>query len=205
MIEITFKSSVPRVIEALRQRSRAVVENVTTELDRSMLELQRRIQKKMSGEVLKSHRGGAGLLGSVNKVQTKNSSGIITGAVQAGGGPFWWLAVHEHGGQKEYEILPGALTGKSAKRALAFFPRGSAGASFGRTRQTGLRFASGKQRGTLRPERYGDVKSAGGVVVRRVEHPPLPQRSTLKSSLDELRSTIISNIYSGAARGIRHG
>lgn len=203
MIHVAFKTSSEKVARAIQARWPKLVENIRGSVDSSMLALQQRIQRKMSGEVLKSHRGGAGLIGSVHKQPTQVNAGEIVGRVQAGGGLYWWLVVHEYGGQKTYEILPGAVTGKSDKRALAFFPTGSTGSGFKRTRLTSIRFASGKRRGELKPKKYSEFHQAGGVIVKRVEHPPLPRRSTLGASVNELRTEIISKIYQAAANAMR--
>lgn len=203
MINVYFKTSNEKVANALRSKAAPLAFEMYQTIDRLMLELQGRVQRKASGEVLKSHRGAGGLLGSIRKESTRLTNGKIIGRVKGGGGPFWWLVVHEHGGQKTYEIFPGIVTGKSDKKALAFFPTGSEGTTFGRSKLTRLRFASGHQRGQLRPKRYKEFHVAGGVVVKSVEHPPLPKRSIMKSSLDEMRDQIIKQIYGSAAKALR--
>lgn len=203
MIRMAFNNSNERLVAALRTKGPRLVEAETQTLDRLMLELQRVIQRKVTGEVLHSRRGAAGLAGSIHKDDTVQVAGEIRGRVTGGGGPFWWLSVHEKGGEKSYEILPGAVTGKSDKRALAFFPTGSIGAGFRETAMTRLRFALGKRRGELRPTRYGEFGEAGGVVVKRVEHPPLPKRAVMGPALEEMRGEIVRRVFETAAKVIR--
>ncbi len=203
MIRLSFDNSDQRVMLALRARGPKILAAEKRTIEELMLELQARIQRKLSGEVLQSHAGGGGLLGTVRKQPTTLSGAMLHGGVQAGGGLFWWAAVHERGGEKEYEILPGALTGKSDKQALAFFPAGSAGASFGRTATTKLRFRLGKRAGSLRPGQVKAFGAAGGIVVRKVIHPPLKRRSFMESSLEELRGRIIARVFETAAQVMR--
>lgn len=203
MITISFNGSDQRVVAALRAKGPKLLAAEARTLDILMLELQARIQQKLSGEVLQSHAGGGGLLGTVRKQPTAISGSRVTGSVQAGGGLFWWASVHEKGGEKTYEILPGILTGKSDKKALAFFPGGSAGAGFGRTAMTKLRFAAGKRRGSLRPGQTQAFASAGGIVVMKVIHPPLPKRSFMATSLEELRGRIIEKVYETAGVALK--
>lgn len=188
---------------ALRARGPKILAAETKTLEELMLDLQDRIRRKLSGEVLVSHAGGRGLLGTVRKQPTVALGAVLRGGVQAGGGLFWWAIVHERGGEKEYEILPGAVTGKSDKQALAFFPTGSAGAGFGRTAMTKLRFRLGKRGGSLRPGQVKAFGEAGGIVVRKVVHPPLKRRSFMESSLLELRGRIIQRVYETAAGALR--
>ena len=121
MIRISFKpSSDARVIAAIKARGPKIVESLRVALDQSMLMLQRRIQEKLSGEVLQD-RGGT-LRRSIEKMPTEVRGSQIVGSVTGAGGPAFYGVYHEKGGLREYEILPGILTGKSNKRALAFFP-----------------------------------------------------------------------------------
>jgi hypothetical protein len=202
LIRLTFNKSDERMVAALRAKGPQLRAQLQMTMDELMTDLLARVQQKLSGEVLKTHRGGGGLLGSARKIPTQTTGSTITGAVQAGGGLFWWAVVHEEGGKKRYDIFPGIVTGKSDKRALAFFPAGSEGASFGTTRMTSIRFATGKRRGQLKPKKYGTFAEAGGIVVRHVSHPPLPKRSFMATSLQEMTGEIIQRIYSAAAKAL---
>jgi hypothetical protein len=200
-IRITFNNSDQRVVKALKSRGVAIAESLRVELDRLMYELMARVQRKLSGEVLQPRAGGRGLLGSVRKRVTERIGSQIYGGVQAGGaGLGVYPRVHEFGGERSYEILPGALTGKSDKQALAFFPSGSPAlnAQFRR-----MRVKLGTKRGTLKPEKYGEFRGLGGVVVRRVLHGAAQKRSFMISSLEEMRATIIERIHRAAAKAIK--
>lgn len=203
MIQLRFtRSSDARVVAALRTKAPRLRAALRETLDGLMLELLKRIQQKLSGEVLTSHHGGRGLLGSAKKSPTVVDGNTIRGSVTAGGGRFFYGRFQEEGTKGPYEILPGALTGKSDKQALAFFPGGSAGATTLRLQGLRLSFKLGKRRGTLRPQGLGEFAGLGGIVVRKVVHPGLKARSFMASSLDELRGEITRRIFATAARAI---
>ena len=69
MIRISFTKNtdinVPKALAAKRER---IIASVTEASRRMMAELMRRVQKKLSGEVLQTRRGAGGLLGSVRIV-----------------------------------------------------------------------------------------------------------------------------------------
>ena len=165
----------------------------------------------MSGEVLQSRRGGGGLLGTARTNPASRLGAILQASVQAGGGPAAaYGEVQEYGGRRVYEICP------VNKQALAFFPLGSLGsnpqknlfprsgkAESGYQRGLRLRQKSGERRGTLKPESYGKFAELGGVVVKHVHHPPLPERSYMRSALEEMRGEIIARIHEAAAKALQ--
>jgi hypothetical protein len=178
-------------------------EAMMVEMDRLMLELERRIQQKLSGEVLQTRRGGGGLLGSVHREATKEIGNRLVGRVTAGGGlASIYPAVQEKGGTRTYDIFPGIVTGKSDKRALAFFPGGSLGAGALSTQGRSLTFKLGKRRGSHRPSKIGEFGQLGGIVVRHVVHPPLPPRPFMSTSLAEMRETILERLRATLAREV---
>jgi len=188
----------------MKAKGPQIRERLSDKLDSLMLELQRRIQQKLSGEVLE-HRSGKAL-GSVIKQPMSTTETRIEGRVTAGGGPAFYLVYHERGGTRQYEIVP------VNKKALAFFPRGSIGGSIassnspmtpGKPVVRGLYFRSGSQRGALKPGRVGTFHAAGGVVVMKVIHPPLPKRPVAASSLEELNAKIIDGLRQAAVEGLR--
>ncbi len=204
MIQISFNSSDKRVAEALARRGPAVVERVADRLEGLMLELQRRVQQKLSGEVLQ-HRSGKAL-GSVIKEPIEKSGTKIVGMVKAGGGPAWYLIVQEKGGTRQYEIKP------VNKKALAFFPGGSVGGAIssgtgsflpGKSTVRGLYARSGRAGGSLKPGRLETFGRLGGIVVQKVIHPPLPVRSFMRTSLEELQGKIIEGVRQAAVQGLR--
>ncbi len=203
MITISFNNSDRRVTLALRARGPKLIAAEKRTLAELMVDLQAVIHRKLSGEVLNSRGGGGSLIGSVRQTPITVTGSAISGSVQAGGGLLWWATVHEEGGEKEYEILPGILTGKSNKKALAFFGQGATGLSFGTTAMTSLYHKRGVLGGTLRANKFGAFATAGGIVVRKVIHPPLPKRSFMATSLEELRGRIIQRVFETAAGALR--
>ena len=205
MIRISFNGSDERLIASMKARGPQIREGLRLGLEQGMIELQARIQRKLSGEVLQS-RGG-GLLGSVRMQPIIATDQSITGGVQAGGGLHWWAKVHEWGGNTAYEIWP------VNKKALAFFPGGSAGAvvqsgvfasqGFGRSAMTKIIERMGARRGMIRPGKVGAFGKAGGIVRKFVVHPPLPRRAFMGPALEEMRGTIIQKIFAAAAAAVR--
>jgi hypothetical protein len=202
VIRITFDGTDRRVAMALRARGPKLIAAEKRTLNELMRDLQMVIHRKLSGEVLKSHGGGGSLLASVRQTPTVVAGSSISGSVQAGGGLLWWAVVHEEGGEKEYEIPKDGIF-RSGKKALAFFGKGAAGLSFGRTAMTKLYHRHGMLGGSLRANKFGAFAAAGGIVVRHVIHPPLPKRSFMESSLLELRGRIIQRVYETAAGALR--
>jgi hypothetical protein len=195
MVKLSFNGTDKRVELAIQEKGPRVVSELTRTMSLMMFELLRRVQQKLSGEVLHVRTGK--LLGSAHVEPTVTTQTTIAGNVTAAGGPAFYGKFHEYGGTRWYDILP------VNKKALAFFPGGSFGASFGATGIRQLRFVQGKNRGSLRPGQYDSFAKAGGVVVMKVHHPPLPMRSFMRSSLAELKARITSQLYEAAARGVR--
>lgn len=204
MINITFNSTDKRLAAFLERKRPQIVEQLADTLDTLMLELQRRVQQKLSGEVLQ-HRSGK-LLGSVVKEPVQVSSNRISGRVTAAGGPAFYGRIQEAGGTRQYEILP------KNKKALAFFGSGSVGGAIaasnvpftpGKSTVRGLYTRSGANRGSLKPGRLGTFGQLGGVVVRKVIHPPIVARPFMRTSLLELQGEIIEKLRAAAMRGLR--
>lgn len=192
MIRITFKrQSDKAVAAAIRGRATQLRAEMTETLDALMLELLARIQEKLSGDVLQQRTGT--LIGSITKQPTVQQGNRIIGSVTGAGKPAEYGIVQERGGTHTFEILP------VNKQALAFFPSGAAGeGAVGR----GLFHQAGSLRGTLKAGKGAQFAALGGVVVKKVIHPPLPKRSFMGSSLDEMRSEITARIFEAAARAV---
>lgn len=204
---ITFENTDQRVVEKLRARFPRVLERIRVQMNNEMDDLQAYIvNEKLSGQVL--NHGEGGLAGSVRRMETVVTDQTVQGGVQAGGGPFWWAIVHEKGGEKSYEILPGALTGKSDKKALAFYGGGSIGAGAGiavydRSILRQVRRAVTNGAGSVRAKAIKKFSSLGGMVVRKVIHPPLPKRAFMAPSLEERRPVIVEGLRSALIKGLR--
>lgn len=197
MIRISFKdSSDERLVAALREKGPLIVSAIQVELDKLMFQLLRQVQANLSGGVLKTRTGK--LLGSANKEPTiiTGSGKQIVGTVSVAGGVAWYGQVHERGGQRTFDIYP------VNKKALAFFPQGSAGAALGFKGTRQLYAKAGVNRGSLRPSRIGEFAGLGGVVVQHVRHPPLPKRPFAEVALEEMREQIIAGVYRAAASAL---
>jgi len=186
-----------RVAAALSKKERELNAAITRAVNLGLLELLRRVQQKLSGEVL--HQRSGKLIGSAHVETAQNTKSGISGRVLAGAGAAWKYApVHEYGGKGPYDIYP------VNKKALAFAPSGSAFLTAqSHTAQRAFYFRQGKRSGSLRPKLYTAFRNLGGVVVKHVHHPPLAKRSFMRSSLEELRGAITARIYRAAAEAIR--
>jgi len=193
VIRISFGNSAQFTAALKARRERFEIE-MSRALDISMLELQKRIQQKLSGEVLKQRTGK--LIASVNKNPVVVAGNKISAMVTSSAGPAYYGRIQELGSPSSYPIYP------KNKLALAFFPSGSAGGGFGRTALTKLRFAAGSKRGSLRPQQYGNFSAAGGIVVKSVVHPPIQARPFMSTSLEELRGQIISRLREAAIKAV---
>jgi phage gpG-like protein len=111
LISATFNSSDERLVAMFKKRGAAVVEAGTRAIDVSMLLLQKRIQKKLDGEVLNIRSGK--LIGSVNKEETTFDGETIQGSVTAAAGPAWYGKIHEFGGT--FVIRRGSLSRRAKK------------------------------------------------------------------------------------------
>ncbi len=201
MIQLSFNASDERVKTALRARGPRVAEELRRELDALMFELQRRIQGKLSGDVLEQRTGK--LIRSIEKRPTTQEGSQLTGLVTGAGGPAFYGVIQERGSASgaPYEIKP------KNKLALAFFPAGAAGVaggqSAGRGASAGIYFKLGARRGTIRPAKIGEFANLGGIVVKSVMHPPIQRRSFMETALDEMRAEIVSRLYEAAARALK--
>jgi hypothetical protein len=204
MITISFNTSDQRVVAALAAKGQRIVRSMAEGMDEAMLALQRRVQQKLSGEVLE-HRSGK-LLGSVEKRPVIVDETKIEGRVSAAGGPAFYGRIQEAGGTREYDIYP------VNKKALAFFPAGSVGGAIargtgpmlpGKSTVRGLYFRSGSRRGELKESQYGTFRAMGGIVVKHVVHPPLPKRAFMVPSLREMQQEIVDKLLKAAVRGFK--
>jgi len=201
VIRLTFNSSDERLKTTLRVRGDQLVAELHQELDALMFELQRRIQGKLSGDVLQQRSGK--LIRSIEKLPTVQEGGKISGMVTGAGGPAFYGVYQELGSAsgEPYEIKP------KNKKALAFFPGGAAGIaggqSAGRGPSAGIYFKLGAQRGMIRPGKVGEFAGLGGIVVKSVIHPPIVKRSFMAVALDEMRGEIVSRLYEAAARAVK--
>lgn len=104
MIRITLQPA-PQDVSLFRLRGPKIIAALVARMDRLMIQLQSYIiQEKLSGQLL--HRRSGVLASSVRVVPTVVEGTIVRGAVQAGGGPAFYAAVHESGGQRAFDVYP---------------------------------------------------------------------------------------------------
>lgn len=90
-------------IESLQKKGEQVSEAVTTQMNRSLLQLQRHIiREHLSAPPGPSktmlHQRTGKLIQSIRIAQAQQTADGIEGEVQAGGGPAWYARQHEYGG-----------------------------------------------------------------------------------------------------------
>jgi hypothetical protein len=150
LITVTFNSSDERIVAMLKKRGPKVVDAAVRAIDVSMLLLQKRIQEKLSGEVLNIRTGK--LIGSVNKEPVTVSGGVVQGSITAAAGPAWYGKIHEFGGT--FVIRRGSLSRKAKKNK------------------------------------------------KRLPTVTFPERSFMRSSLEELRQTIIRRLKTAVVEAL---
>lgn len=188
MIRVTLNGTDERLQSYLRRRSPFILQYVKKSIDEADLKLQRYIVgQKLQGQVLHQRTGkGAS---SVRVIPASTQGNAMVGGVQAGGGPAFYLFFHEHGTESAYKIVP------KNRQALAFFPQGLSNVQGGRSIMRGL--------GRGRMGSAAKFGAAGGVVVKSVMHPPIKERSFMRTSLKEMRDEIVAMIKAALAEAIR--
>jgi hypothetical protein len=180
------KLSDKRLAAYLGSRKERLVAELSEEMNRQMLAVLRRVQQKLSGEVLQTRTGS--LLRSARVEPLQVTVDKIVGRVTAGGSAASpYAEVQELGGRAPYDILP------KRKQALAFFPSAVV-AQVGRRMLNRFRVPLGARRGELKPEKYAHFGKLGGIVVKRVTHPPLPARSFMRSVVNEMTDEIVARL-----------
>jgi hypothetical protein len=194
-VALSFSGSDQVVLSYVRSRVEKLVTRLVKQLDRSMIQLQSYIvQNELSGQIL-AHRSGK-LAGSINAIPAKAVGSTLEGKVEGAGGAAWYGQVQEKGGTKKYEIAP------VNKKALAFFPGGSVGGAI----QSGFGIVPGKgalkslySRRSLNPAMLSQFGQMGGVVLKKVIHPPLPKRPFMSTGLAAMRETIVADLQKAIA------
>ena len=112
-IEFRFlKDSDKRTVAQFRGAATAIERAVMEKMNQLDVELQRKIQSKLEGDVLHSHTHK--LANSVRVIPARKEGRAIVGYVQAGGGPAWYARVQEFGAKipevsGKLMVFPGAL------------------------------------------------------------------------------------------------
>ena len=183
MLQLSFNSSDLRVAAYVRSKFPTIMAYMARQMDKLDTMLQSHIvNDKLSGQVL-HHRTGK-LAASVRVIRAVISGSSISGGVQAAGGAAWYGVVQEKGGTREYDIFP------VNKKALAFFPQGSAGAGLTSANPAYSSIYSGRRgiNRKLRESGLGLASEMGLAVVRHVHHLPLPARPFMSTAAQEFKS-----------------
>jgi phage gpG-like protein len=179
VITLGFDGTDRRVVKALIGKGPALFQALRLKFSQLALRLQQKIQgEKLQGQVLQ-HRSGK-LAGSIRALDATTDGTKVDVAVEGGGGVAPYAAVQNYGGKGEYEIVP------INKKALAFLPGGAnvQGASKAQIRTMIRGF--GSKSSSIRAKSIGQFNSFGGVVVKKVIHPPLPERNFMESTAEEM-------------------
>lgn len=201
-VRLNFNTSDVRLAAEIRAKGGAITEALAAKMTYLMLELQKKIVvEELSGQVL-HHRTGR-LAGSIVAQPVEVSGNTMRGTVTGAGGPAWYGKVHEFGGTRAYPILP------VNKKALAFFPSESVGGGIGRMGSVGVGKAvlRGLYRGTgeLRTSaaKLKTFDEMGGVVVKGVMHPPLPQRAFMAPAIEAMRERIVQQLQQAVGQALK--
>lgn len=118
-ITASFNGTDEKQAQAFSHLGETFLARLMAKMNRLVLLLQARIVgTKLSGQVL-NHRTGKGAA-SVRVQLAKIEGQSVVAGVEAGGGPAWYLKVHEFGGTRAYTIQP------VTKKALRFMMGGKA-------------------------------------------------------------------------------
>lgn len=186
MIQLSFNGSDEQVAAWLQKFGPTLIAALSKHLTFLMIKLQRHIQvDKLQGQVLAQRSGK--LVNSIRTEGVREEASQLVGSVQGAGGVAWYGVVHEYGGKGFYQILP------VNKKALAFFPSGSAGIQTGKSDIRKLYSGPMSKRG-LKASAFNKFGELGGVVVKSVNHPPAAKRSFMASGLEDMTAEIFASL-----------
>lgn len=197
MISADFQGTDVRVKTALKEKFPLILDLVRNKMDQLDLQLQQKIQnEKLQGQVLE-HRTGK-LVGSIRFIKAKVDGEVVEGGVEGAGGPAFYGRYQNYGTEREYEIVP------RNKKALAFIPSGGkmiVPMNKAMIRQT-IRAFNSKQ-ANVRAGAFKQFGNMGGVVVKKVIHPPIQKRNFMESTADEFKPEMTKGIAAAIAAGLR--
>jgi hypothetical protein len=128
MFELDFQGSDRELVLFLRTRAVGIKQAIKNRLDQLSVQLQQHIvREKLSGQVL-HHRSGKGQQ-SIRVIPATEDGERIEGGVQGGGGPAWYMALHEFGGtftaaRKNLMRPPHLVTRTRGERVMTGSPYG---------------------------------------------------------------------------------
>jgi hypothetical protein len=175
-----------------------VINALSTKLEILDIMLQRYIiEEKMSGQVLQGRTGNAER--SIRTVEVQSSGNKVEGGVTGGGGTAFYLKYQEDGTTpgKSWEIAP-----KNGK-ALAFIPNFTSFNGPFTKQEQGL--LGGKR--NFSPAKPGAERNAfnkfGGVIVKKVIHPPLPPLKFMSGALQEKYQDIVDGLLEAVTGAVK--
>jgi hypothetical protein len=196
MLKLFFAESSDKAVpEKIRIKGKSLPALLARKLTFFMIKLQAKIQTEfLSGQVLE-HRTGK-LINSIRTEGAHQEGDSLIGTVQGAGGVAWYGIVHEQGGKGPYEIRP------VNKKALAFFPSGTAGTLI--TKADLRKMYSGPMSArSLKPSKFGQFSDQGGVVVKSVMHPALPKRPFMVPALEDMAQEIYDGLQTTVNESIQ--
>ncbi len=117
MISVSFENTDEAVLEAVAEKQDEIGAAVVVTLDeQDTITVSYIVENELHGQIL-NQRTGKGA-GSVRMIPASIEGAVITGKVEAGGGPAWYMGLFENGGTGPFDITP-----KNAK-ALRFIVGG---------------------------------------------------------------------------------
>jgi len=190
MIKGSFNNTDVKVLAKLQIAVSKITQGLRVQMDREMMMLRTYIvTQKLEGQVL-HHRSGT-LIDSTQTIPTTATDTTITGGVTSAGGPAFYGVFFEKGGTHSYTIRP------VSKKALAFFSGdGPVPLNASVTSQVSRNLSSRNlSLKSAAIEKFGNL---GGVVVKSVNHPPVPHLPYMSPSLNEKRDEIRDNLQRAA-------
>jgi hypothetical protein len=195
MIIVTFDKTDLEVQEALQKKLPAILAAVVVKMNQlNTMLVAKIVGDKLQGQVLQ-HRTGK-LAASVRSEDSKIEGDTVTGSVQAGGGPAYYARFQNYGTQSSYEIVP------RNKKALAFFPQGGP-VPLNKQTARGIVLGFRSRSASARQSSYGQFSQLGGVVVKKVIHPPIKERNFMESTAAEFKPTYVAGITQAINKGAR--
>ena len=182
------------VAERLRKAPLVSMENLSKQMTIEMESLRSYIaNNKLRGQVLNSKQGT--IIDSVQATPTVTNGAIVTGGVEAGGGPAFYAIYFEKGGVKDYPILP------KVKKALAFLTPEQTIVPRNQEVVNAMRsgFAAS---GSARSQAIAKFRQYNGTVVGSVMHPKTKLAPFMEPSYEENKEGIAARLKMSVLKGL---
>lgn len=196
MIQADFQGTDRTVPAELRRKMPGILEAVRMKMNMLDLQLQQKIQgEKLQGQVLQ-HRTGK-LAASIRVEEATVTGDIVEGAVEGAGGVAFYGRVQNYGGDRAYDIVP------VNKKALAFFGGGGPGPMMNKNIARGIIQGFNAKSAAARAGAHQQFGNLGGIVVKKVVHPPLPARNFMESTAEEFKPQMTKGLSDAVVAGMR--